>query len=44
MPKRNGTGPPAGARGSRDGRGGGNPGRPGPGSGSQTGGGKGPCK
>ena len=44
MPGRNGTGPPAGARGPRDGRGGGNPGQPGPGAGSKQGGQKGPCK
>jgi len=42
--KRNGTGPPIGARGHRDGRGGGNPGQPGPGSGAKSGGQKGTCK
>ncbi len=44
MPKHDGTGPPAGARGPRDGRGGGNPGALGPGSGAKTGGQKGTCK
>jgi len=44
MPRKDGTGPPSGARGPRDGRGGGKPGRPGPGVGSKTGGQKGPCK
>jgi len=44
MPKHDGTGPPTGARGPRDGRGAGNPGAPGPGSGAKTGGQKGTCK
>lgn len=44
MPGQDGKGPPAGSTGARDGRGGGNPGRPGPGTGPKTGGAKGPCK
>ena len=44
MPRGNRTGPPIKSRGPRDGRGGGNPGRPGPGAGSRTGGRRGPCK
>lgn len=44
MPKRDGTGPPSGSRGPRDGRGGGNPGQLGAGTGPKTGGQKGPCK
>jgi len=44
MPRRDGTGPPTGARGPRDGHGGGRRGAPGKGSGRKTGGRKGPCK
>ena len=44
MPGRDGTGPPTGARGPRDGHGGGRRGAPGKGSGRKTGGRKGPCK
>lgn len=44
MPKQDGTGPPAGARGPKDGRGGGTPGQSGPGAGAKQGGQKGPCK
>lgn len=44
MPRQDGKGPPVGARGPRDGRGDSNPGQPGPGAGSKTGGQKGPCK
>lgn len=44
MPKGDRTGPPVTSRGTRDGRGGGNPGRPGPGAGSKSGGQRGSCK